>query len=429
MKKTKVNAPDAWPIVIKQGSSTAKIFRTPEKVKDADGKESMRERYTVEWYEGTLRKRLTRSDLAEARGEAKRVVGTLNDGRGAALELSGADRDSYLAAMRQLRPLDVPLNVAIAEYVAAKSIGVPLLQAAELYHETYKVTIPDKAIPEIYQEMLAAKKRDGASDAYLHDLKMRLGPFSRDFKDYVASVTTAEIDAWLRKVNASPRSRNNHRNAIVSLFNFAKAAGYLNRDKSTAAEHSALAKAKRKAISFFTPQEMASLLGSDDKVIRPMFVLGGFCGLRTAEILRLSWEDIRWAESSIVISEDVSKDGEARRRRIAPFTAPAAAWLAGWKNKKGRVLPLDQPEHRVKEACKATGVTWKKNGLRHSFITYRVATEKDFVRVAYEAGNSPNMIRSNYDAVATEQEGKLWFAVLPPKTAANVIPMPAEKTA
>ena len=72
--------------------------------------------------------------------------------------------------------------------------------------------------------------------------------------------------------------------------------------------------------------------------------------------------------------------------------------------------------------CDKTGVKWKKNGLRHSFITYRVATEKDFVKVAYEAGNSPAMIRSNYDAVATEQEGKLWFSVVP-ETAANVIQM------
>jgi integrase len=196
----------------------------------------------------------------------------------------------------------------------------------------------------------------------------------------------------------------------------------LNRDRSTAAEHTALAKAKRKPISFFTPQDFAKLLGTDDKVILPMFVLGGFCGLRTEEIMRLSWEDVRWAESSIIISEDVAKGGEARRRRVAPLTAPAALWLAEWKTKKGRVLPLKQPEHRVKKACEAVGVTWRRNGLRHSFITYRVATEKDFVKVAYEAGNSPAMIRSNYDAVALEKEGKTWFSILP-ETASNIIQM------
>ena len=409
MKKPK------FPLEVKAGAVHVKIYNasTPE-----------RQRYTLAYYDGPERKIRQFADLAEARREAKEVADALNAGRGSALELTGADRDSYTAAMRQLKGLDLPLHAAIGEFVAAKKVGVPLLAAAKFYQESHSSKLPDKTVTEVYEEMLAAKRRDGASEAYLHDLKTRLGQFSRDFKAQIADVQTSDLDAWLRKLNLSPRSRNNHRNVIVSLFNFAKAAGYLNRDKSTAAEHTALAKTKGKAISFFSPQDMAKLLSSDDKVIRPMFVLGGFCGLRTAEILRLSWEDIRWAESSIVISEDVSKGGEARRRRIAPLTAPAAAWLADWKDKKGRVLPIDQPEHRVKDVCDATGVKWKKNGLRHSFITYRVATEKDFVRVAYEAGNSPSMIRSNYDAVATEGEGKLWFSVLP-ETAKNVIQMKA----
>ena len=294
-----------FPLEVKAGAVRVKIYNasTPE-----------RERYTLAYYDGPERKIRQFADFAEARREAKDTADKLNAGRGAALELSGADRDTYLSAMRQLRPLDVPLNVAVAEYVKAKQFNVPLVEAAKSYSESHNAKLPEKTVTEVYQEMLAAKRRDGASDAYLHDLKTRLGAFSRDFKAQIADIQTSDLDAWLRKLNLSPRSRNNHRNVIVSLFNFAKAAGYLNRDKSTAAEHTALAKTNGKAISFFSPQDMEKLLSSDDKVIRPMFVLGGFCGLRTAEILRLSWEDIRWAESSIVISEDVSKGGEARRR-------------------------------------------------------------------------------------------------------------------
>src|ERR1700683_1464675 len=297
MKKPK------FPLEVKAGAVHVKIYNasTPE-----------RQRYTLAYYDGPERKIRQFADLAEARREAKEVADALNAGRGSALELTGADRDSYTAAMRQLKGLDLPLHAAIGEFVAAKKVGVPLLAAAKFYQESHSSKLPDKTVTEVYEEMLAAKRRDGASEAYLHDLKTRLGQFSRDFKAQIADVQTSDLDAWLRKLNLSPRSRNNHRNVIVSLFNFAKAAGYLNRDKSTAAEHTALAKTKGKAISFFSPQDMAKLLSSDDKVIRPMFVLGGFCGLRTAEILRLSWEDIRWAESCMVISEDVSEGGEAR---------------------------------------------------------------------------------------------------------------------
>ncbi len=175
------------------------------------------------------------------------------------------------------------------------------------------------------------------------------------------------------------------------LFNFAKAAGYLNRDRTTAAEHTALARKKVEAIEVFTPVELSKLIAAAavaDKAILPFFVLGGFCGLRTVEASHLLWEDIRWPESSIVISAAIAK---TRTRRLAPLTDTAAAWLAGWKAKTGRVLAVDKLHKRVGDICKAAGVTWKDNGLRHSFITYRLATLKDPVRVAFEAGNSPQV--------------------------------------
>jgi integrase len=401
---------DKGPIEVKAGSVTVKIYRTVNRG---------RPMFTASYHDAGGRKLRQFADLAAARKEAKEIATTLSAGRGAALELSGADRDTYLAAMRQLRPLDVPLNVAVAEYVKARQFKVPIVEAAKSYAESHDASLPDKTVEEVYQEMLQAKRRDGASEAYLHDLKTRLGHFSRDFKDSLANVTTADLDAWLRKLKLSPRSRNNHRRAVVGMFNFAKSAGYLNRDKKSAAEHTARARKTMEAIEVFSPADFAKLLTAADKVILPYFVLGGFCGLRTAEILRLNWEDIRWPEKSIILSAGITK---TRTRRLAPLTDTAAAWLANWKDKTGRVLPIKQPEHRVKDICKAAGVTWKHNGLRHSFITYRLATIKDAVRTAFEAGNSPQVIRSNYDAVATEQEGKAWFSITP-KTAANVVQM------
>jgi integrase len=401
---------DKGPLAVKAGSVTVKIYRTVNRG---------RPMFTVAYHDAGSRKLRQFADLKDARSEAKTIAETLSAGRGAALELSGVDRDSYLAAMRQLKPLDVPLNVAVAEYVKARQFNVPLVEAAKSYAESHDASLPDKTVEEVYQEMLAAKRRDGASEAYLHDLKTRLGHFSRDFKDSLANVTTADLDAWLRKLKLSPRSRNNHRRAIVGLFNFAKSAGYLNRDKKSAAEHTARARKTMEAIEVFSPADFAKLLTAADKVILPYFVLGGFCGLRTAEIMRLSWEDLRWPEKSIVIGAAIAK---TRTRRLAPLTDTAAAWLANWKDKTGRVLPIKQPEHRVNDICKAAGVTWKHNGLRHSFITYRLSQTKDAVRTAFEAGNSPQIIRSNYDAVVTEQEGKLWFSIMP-ETAANVIQM------
>jgi hypothetical protein len=58
-------------------------------------------------------------------------------------------------------------------------------------------------------------------------------------------------------------------------------------------------------------------------------------------------------------------------------------------------------------------VGWKSNALRHSFVSYRVAQIKNVPQVAYESGNSPQIIDSNYRELVTEQEAKKWFLLRP----------------
>ena len=56
---------------------------------------------------------------------------------------------------------------------------------------------------------------------------------------------------------------------------------------------------------------------------------------------------------------------------------------------------------------------WKKNALRHSYISYRVAECADVARVADESGNSPAVIKSNYLKRVKPEQAKEWFGVLP----------------
>ncbi len=51
--------------------------------------------------------------------------------------------------------------------------------------------------------------------------------------------------------------------------------------------------------------------------------------------------------------------------------------------------------------------------LRHSFITYRIATVKSADQVALEAGNSPAVIFKHYRELATDDEAAAWFKILP----------------
>jgi hypothetical protein len=61
----------------------------------------------------------------------------------------------------------------------------------------------------------------------------------------------------------------------------------------------------------------------------------------------------------------------------------------------------------------AAGVDWKRNGLRHSFGSYRTAQTSDIPRVSYEMGNSPAMVRQHYLKLSTEKQAAVWFSVMP----------------
>jgi hypothetical protein len=107
-----------------------------------------------------------------------------------------------------------------------------------------------------------------------------------------------------------------------------------------------------------------------------------------------------------------------------PVADNLAKWLAIAQRSQERVWPHSKG-HFIREIARATResrLRWKCNGLRHSFISYRLAEIQDVNRVALEAGNSPQMIFRHYRELATPEQAKTWFAIAP-KTAANVVPI------
>jgi hypothetical protein len=67
--------------------------------------------------------------------------------------------------------------------------------------------------------------------------------------------------------------------------------------------------------------------------------------------------------------------------------------------------------------------TWKRNGLRHSFISYRLAIVQDAAKVALEAGNSAKQIFQNYREIVTPEKAAIWFSIAP-AAPENLLPMP-----
>ena len=131
-----------------------------------------------------------------------------------------------------------------------------------------------------------------------------------------------------RAITIAPRS--------APCSQFARSRGYLPRSERTEAELTMKASDRGGDIGIYTPKELAVMLTGIEAKFMPLVALGGFAGLRTAEIHRLAWEDIDLHGGHIVVGKQKSKTGQ---RRIVPILPVLRAWLEPHAKATGPVIP------------------------------------------------------------------------------------------
>jgi integrase len=323
-----------------------------------------------------------------------------------------------------LGPVGVPIEAAVAQFVEArKALGqVPLSRAVEHYLQRHPRKLEAKTVSEVVQECLAAKRADGLSERYLQSLRYRLGKFAKAFCCDLNAVTGPDLEQWLRQSGLGPRSRNNLRNAVQLLFNFAKARRYLSKDHDEV-ESVPVVKDRGGKIEVFTPAEMQEILNCASEPFIAFLALGAFAGVRHAEIERLEWKDIRFEDGLVEIHAAQAKTAS---RRTIPLLDNLRRWLWPRRQKSGLVcgyrnmsaglghvvqeVNQERQKHKVKERF-----IWKRNGLRHSYISYRVAQTQNVAQVSLEAGNTPQMIFRHYRELVRRGDALKWFRIAPKK--------------
>jgi hypothetical protein len=104
-----------------------------------------------------------------------------------------------------------------------------------------------------------------------------------------------------------------------------------------------------------------------------------------------------------------------------PLKPNLKAFLEKVENKKGKVVPVVNTTKQLLKTATNTAdaeneieaMEWKHNALRHTYISARVAESGDVPRVADEAGNSPQVIRTNYLKRMRPAAAAEWFAIQP----------------
>src|SRR5205823_7790642 len=185
----------------------------------------------------------------------------------------------------------------------------------------------------------------------------------------------------------------------------------------TEAEEVAKAKDRGGKIGILTPKQLASLLDRGDDEPKLYFAIGAFTGLRSAELIRLEWDDVNFARGHIQVAKGKAKTAT---RRLVPIQSNLMRWLSPHRGRSGLVFASEHAASRSIARAKDIIGDWPTNALRHSYATYRLAQCHDAARVSLEMGTSAQMLFRNYRELADEQDAAAWFS-LAPKTAANVV--------
>jgi integrase len=413
-----MKVPDEFPVAVKQGSCTVKIYRGANKGYPG---------FKVAYYGNDGRRKVqTFADYDDAHKEAKKKVESLAMGNLAALTLTNDDRLVYLRARSAVDPVGVPLDVAAREYAEAKKLleNDSLLDAVRTYlksHRVRQVKTVQEVVDEFVHEKETLSKRP-VSEVYIKDLRLRLGRFADAFHCEIRSIASEEMRSFLNALKVKGRTCFNYARVIRTLFRFAQARKYYPKDIDPF-EGVDLEFADDGEIEIFSPEELSRLFQVARAEIIPFLALGAFAGLRHMEITRLDWQEVL-PSGYIEIKKSKAK---VRSRRLVPITENLAIWLANYRQAVGPVCAFANMSKQLlwlagdtkekdadsTEDARRLEVKWKHNALRHSFISYRLAIVGDENKVAMEAGNSPAMIYRNYRQLVTKEQAERWFAIVP----------------
>jgi integrase len=277
-------------------------------------------------------------------------------------------------------------------------------------------------VAQLAEEVLDAKRRDGLSAKYLGMLRLYFKRFCQDFGEGpIAGVTVEELDNWLRDLPGSPKTRADYRANIGVLFSHAAQRRMIDFNPVT---FTAKPKLIDRPPEIFQVDELRALLEAAQAVepsAVPMLAIGAFAGLRDAEIKRLEWSEVDLSRGHIEVKAAKAKSA---RRRLVPIQPNLAEWLRPYSGLAGLIVP-EGARRKLGSVRKAACLArWPKNGLRHSFSSYRLAAIHDAPRVASELGHTtPQMLYSTYRELVLPEEAQRYWKIEPMTPAPNVIPL------
>jgi len=219
------------------------------------------------------------------------------------------------------------------------------------------------------------------------------------------------IEGWLESLPFACRTVWNHYSQARQFFNWREVRKTvpISPFEDVEAPDKTDADARKQILTVDQMRELLAL-PIDDPWIKCKIVLGGFAGLRTIEMSRMTYESIDHEYKEIIVTKEQSKQGRAMRPRSVTLQdavvrhLPAGTGSLIGSSKEWRC-------HRGMPAeAKLGGERFPQNALRHSFASYHLAHFQDSMKTAYEMGHtSPRLVYETYANAVSRRDAAAWW--------------------
>ena len=296
---------------------------------------------------------------------------------------------------------------------------VSLTEAAQFFVDHHKRITGSETVAKAVTALLASKQTK--RQRYRQDLKNRLARFVEDFGDRkMADIHRSEVVAWLTALNGKPVTRDTFRLRLSALWQYARLQGWATQNLI---EEIPTERKTTGSIGILSVDELSKLLSTADPKTLPYWVLGAFCGLRSAELGRLEWKDIKWQSKLVEVPSLKSKTAS---RRFVRLRANVLKWLSPYRAYQGQLCPGMLRKRLERDRTNAGLKEWKPNCLRHSFCSYALAKEKNAKALALEMGHSDSdLLFKNYRELVLPSEAKKYWQLVPDAAAQKKVVMMA----
>ncbi len=376
----------AYPKTITNRWGEVKIYETK------NGEGGRWTAYLIRWRRGKQRFQEKLSDETKALDRAKEILESIKSGE--EIVAKGAkEKLSYYVAVEQMLPP-----------------GTDLLQVVKFYIDHVGGTSPIK-VSEVCKRYTDSLEQRSLSEVHLNSVRSHLARFTGCVDKELRQVTTQDVNACVQQAE-SPQYRANIRRTLIGMFRWAKKQGFLPAGMETAPEKADKPKIAARDPGILTPAEFTKLLRcaeQEDSPLIPFLVIGGFAGIRTAEIGRLTRSNLNLENATIPLPRSITKTGIPRTARMPDNLV---AWLKKYAPEHGAVVK-GCISSQVSSLCKRAGITKKHNALRHSFVTYAIHTQGSIHDIAAQCGHSMHIASKHYTSMSDPKTAAEWFNIMP----------------